>query len=167
MNETRLCTIEQIEQFLSASAQIELTAHGNDAQRYEHISRVLKRFDYPGRNKRERGVLLRYLRHTSGYSRAQVTRLITQWHSNRLATVPLVKRYRAPAAPFARKYTPIDIELLVEMDKANEDVCGPAIAHLLQRAYSVYGVRAMSDWPHCRSHTCTTYVKARAIEPCG
>ena len=25
------------------------------------------------------------------------------------------------------------------MDKANEDVCGPAIAHLLQRAYRVYG----------------------------
>ncbi|MDP4028546.1 MAG: hypothetical protein Q8P42_06210 [Gallionella sp.] len=47
MNETRLCTIEQIEQFLGASAQIEFSAHGNDAQRYEHISRVLKRFDYP------------------------------------------------------------------------------------------------------------------------
>jgi len=139
MNETRLCTIEQIEQFLSASAQIEFTAHGNDTQRYEHISRVLRRFDYPRRNKRERGILLRYLRHTSGYSRAQVTRLITQWHGNRLATTPLAKRYRVPKAPFARKYTPIDIELLVEMDKANEDVCGPAIAHLLLRAYSVYG----------------------------
>ena len=60
MNETRLCTIEQIEQFLSASAQIEFSAHGNDTQRYEHISRVLKRFDYPRRTKRERGVLLRY-----------------------------------------------------------------------------------------------------------
>ncbi len=35
MNETRLCTIELVEQFLSASAQIEFTAHGNDAQRYE------------------------------------------------------------------------------------------------------------------------------------
>ncbi len=139
MNETRLCTIEQIEQFLSASAQIEFTAHGNDAQRYEHISRVLKRFDYPRRNKRERGILLRYLRHTSGYSRAQVTRLIAHWHGNRLAAVPLSKCYRAPAAPFARKYTPADIALLAEMDKANEDVCGPAIAHLLQRAYRVYG----------------------------
>jgi transposase InsO family protein len=32
----------------------------------------------------------------------------------------------------------IDIELLVEMDKAHEDVCGPAIAHLLQRAYRDY-----------------------------
>ena len=139
MNETRLCTIEQIEQFLSASAQIEFSAHGDDVQRYEHISRVLKRFDYPRQPKREGGILLRYLRHTSGYSRAQIPRLIAHWHANRLAAVPLTKRYRAPAAPFARKYTPLDIELLVEMDKANEDVCGPAIAHLLQRAYSVYG----------------------------
>jgi len=62
-------------------------------------------------------VLLRYLQHTSGYSRAQITRLVTRWHTNRLANIPLVKRYRVPAAPFARKYTPLDIERLVEMDK--------------------------------------------------
>lgn len=80
-----------------------------------------------------------YLQCTTGYSRAQVTRLVTQWNGNRFADVPLKKRYRAPAAPFARKYTPGDIKLLVEMDKANEDVCGPAIAHLLQRAYRDYG----------------------------
>jgi len=139
MNETRLCTIEQIEQFLMACTQIEFSKSGDDSERYEHISRVLKRFDYPRRTKRERGVLLRYLQLTSSYSRAQVTRLIAQWHANRLDVVPLAKRYCAPAAPFARKYTHSDIERLVEMDKANEDVCGPAIAHLLQRAYHVYG----------------------------
>ena len=139
MNETRLCTIEQVEQFLSGCTRVEFSKSGDDSERYEHISRVLKRFDYPRRTKRERGVLLRYLQLTSGYSRAQVTRLIARWHINRLATVPLSKRYRAPAAPFARKYTALDIALLAEMDKANEDVCGPAIAHLLQRAYSVYG----------------------------
>ncbi|MEF8769370.1 integrase catalytic domain-containing protein [Candidatus Accumulibacter contiguus] len=139
MNETRLCTIEQIEQFLSATASIEFSATGDDRERYGHISRVLTRFDYPGRSKRERGVLHRYLQHTSGYSRAQVTRLVTRWHRNRLASVPLAKRYSTPAAPFARKYSAIDVELLVEMDKAHEDVCGPAIAHLLQRAYSEYG----------------------------
>lgn len=139
MNETRLCTIEQIERFLSASAQVEFSKYGDDAQRYEHISRVLKRFDYPRRSKRERGILLKYLRHTSGYSRPQITRLVTQWRANRLADVPLAKRYGAPAAPFARKYTTLDIELLVEMDKAHEDVCGPAIARLLQRAYRNYG----------------------------
>ena len=72
MNETQLCTIEQIEQFLSGSAAIEFSTAGNDSERYAHISRVLKRFDYPGRSKRERGVLRRYLEHTSGYSRAQI-----------------------------------------------------------------------------------------------
>jgi hypothetical protein len=139
MNEERLETIEQIEEFLSGSAVIDFSVAGADSERYGHISRVLKRFDYPRRSKRERGILHRYLQHTSGYSRAQVTRLVTRWQRNRLAEVPLTKRYGRPAVPFARKYTPADIALLVEMDKANQDVCGPAIAHMLQRAYRAYG----------------------------
>lgn len=139
MDESQLRTIEQIEQFLAASAKVAFAAHGGDMERYAHISRVLKRFDYPRRNKHERGVLLRYLQHTSDYSRAQVTRLVARWHSNRLASTPLAKRYQAPAAPFARKYTAADIALLVEMDKAHEDVCGPAITHLLKRAFHTYG----------------------------
>jgi hypothetical protein len=139
MDETQLRTIEQIEQFLDGSAEVAFTAHGCDVERYAHISRVLKRFDYPRCNKRERGVLLRYLQHTSGYSRAQLTRLVKQWHANRLASIPLIKRYKAPVAPFTRKYTALDIELLVEMDKAHEDVCGPAITHLLKRAFCTYG----------------------------
>lgn len=139
MNETKLCTIEQIEQFLSASTNIVFSAHGDDIERYAHISRVLKRFDYRNRNKRERGVLFRYLQRTSGYSRAQVTRLIKQWHVNRLAATPLVKRYKAPAAPFKRKYTAPDICLLVEMDKAQENACGPATVHLFKRAFNDYG----------------------------
>ena len=37
-----------------------------DNQRYEHISRVLARFDYPRCSKRDRGVVLAYLRRTTG-----------------------------------------------------------------------------------------------------
>lgn len=143
MDETRLRTIEQLEEFLRATPEVAFTAHGLGSaagnQRYEHISRVLARFDYPQRNKHERGVVLTYLRHTSGYGRAQLNRLVARWADNRVAQHPLVKRYRAPAAPFARKYTATDVALLVEMDRAHEDVCGPAIAHLLQRAHTVYG----------------------------
>jgi transposase InsO family protein len=139
MDESKLSTIEQIDAFLGASEQVAFTAHEGDTERYAHISRVLRRFDYPRRGKRERGVLLAYLRHTSGYSRPQLTRLVSRWQTNRLAPAPLVKRYRAPVAPFSRKYTPGDVALLVEMDRAHEDVCGPAIVHLLARAYSVYG----------------------------
>ena len=139
MDESQLRTIEQIEQFLEGSAEVAFTAHSGDVERYAHVSRVLKRFDYPRCNKHDRGVLLRYLQHTSGYSRAQVTRLVKQWHTNRVASIPLIKRYKPPVTPFARKYTDLDIALLVEMDKAHEDVCGPAITHLLKRAFSTYG----------------------------
>ena len=141
MNETQLRTIAQLQDFLTATPAVSFSGIGQrgDNERYAHISRVLKRFDYPHRTKAERGVVLAYLQHTSGYSRAQTKRLVARWHLNRLAQVPLTKRYQAPSAPFARKYTARDIELLVEMDRANVDVCGPAIAHLFKRAYNTYG----------------------------
>jgi transposase InsO family protein len=141
MDETKLRTIAQLQEFLAATPEVKFTlaAGVGDAQRYEHISRVLKRFEYRQCGKHDRGVVLAYLRHTSGYSRPQITRLVARWQENRLAPVPLAKRYRAPAAPFTRKYTAVDVALLVEVDRANEDVCGPAIAHLLRRAYTVYG----------------------------
>ncbi|MEO7128707.1 MAG: integrase, partial [Rhodoferax sp.] len=141
MNESRLRTIAQLQEFLAATPQVQFTAHGGggDSQRYQHISAVLARFDYPRCSKPERGVVRAYLVRTSGYSRAQLTRLVARWGRNRLAALPLAKCYRSPVAPFARKYNAIDIELLVEMDRANEDVCGPAIAHLLKRAWLVYG----------------------------
>ena len=141
MNETKLDTIAQLQDFLKATPEVSFGGIGekDGNERYEHISRVLKRFDYPHRKRAERGVVLAYLQRTSGYSRAQIKRLVARWHNNRLAAKPLVKRYWAPSAPFARKYNASDIDLLVEMDRANEDVCGPAIVHLLKRAYNTYG----------------------------
>ena len=89
MNDALLKTIGQIESFNAANALVKYTAHGGGAERYGHISRVLKRFDYPRCGKRERGVLLKYLALTTGYSRPQVTRLVKQWRANRLAAIPL------------------------------------------------------------------------------
>lgn len=141
MDDSKLRTIAQLQDFLKATPEVSFSGIGekDGIERHAHISRVLKRFDCTQRTKHERGVVLAYLQRTSGYSRAQIKRLVARWHENRLAQMPLAKRYRAPAAPFARKYTASDIELLLEMDRAHEDVCGPAIAHLFKRAYNTYG----------------------------
>ena len=140
MDETKLCSIAQLSEFLAGTLEVDFTGiDGSEAQRYAHISRVLKRFGYPQLGKGDQGVVLTYLRRTSGYSRPQITRLVGRWIDNCLAATALNKRPRIPAAPFARKYTPADVALLVQMDRANEDVCGPAVMHLLRRAYSVYG----------------------------
>ncbi|MBC7505773.1 MAG: hypothetical protein H7267_08635 [Sandarakinorhabdus sp.] len=53
---------------------------------------MLKRFACPQLDKAERGVVLAYIRRTSGYSSSQITRLVGRWEDNRLATVPLAKR---------------------------------------------------------------------------
>ena len=92
INETKLRTIAQLQEFLDATPEVSFTgtAGDGDTRRYQHISRVLKRFDHPPRSKRERGVVLAYLRRTSGYSLTQITRLVARWEENRLATVPPV-----------------------------------------------------------------------------
>lgn len=142
MDETKLRTIAQLDAFLKATPEVRFTGIDNARKdsdaRYAHISRVLKRFEYPRLRKGDRGVVLAYLARTSGYSRAQLQRLVARWHENRLAAIPLCKRYGKPKASFARRYLAGDIALLVEMDRAYEDMSGPAMVHLLQRAYAVY-----------------------------
>jgi transposase InsO family protein len=138
MNEARLTTIEQLVSFLAGSLSVEFSPHGDDSERYAHISRVLKRFGYPQCSKADRGVIRQYLERTSGYSRAQITRLVARWKLNRLAETPLNKKYVKPTVPFARKYTSDDVKLLAQMDQAHDDICGPAIAHLFKRAFTVY-----------------------------
>ncbi len=65
MNESQLRTIAQLQDFLNATPDVSFTAAAGDGdtQRYAHISRVLRRFDYPQRGKRERGVVLAYAPH--------------------------------------------------------------------------------------------------------
>ena len=76
MDETKLRTIAQLQEFLAATAEIKFTSAtgDDDTQRYAHISRVLKRLNYLQCGKHDRGVVLDYLRRTSGYSRPQITR---------------------------------------------------------------------------------------------
>ena len=93
MDETKLCSIAQLSEFLAATPEVSFNGiDGSDAQRYAHISRVLKRFSYPQLGKRERGVVLAYLRRTSGLRPPQITRLVARWSDNRLAATPFNKR---------------------------------------------------------------------------
>ena len=61
MDESRLRTIEQLKEFLNATPLVSFAAPGTgadaDRQRYDPICRVLKRFDYPQCDKRDRGVI--------------------------------------------------------------------------------------------------------------
>ncbi len=107
----------------------------DDEGRYAWIESVLRRFDYRQLPRAHRGPVLSYLQRLSGYSRAQITRLVSRWDAGKR----LVKGYRAPVHAFARRYTSADVALLADVDRAMGTMSGPATACVLRRQRDVFG----------------------------
>jgi len=135
MNETKLTTIGQIREFLTGTADVYWTPGDDDKARYAFIRNVLSRFNYPRLRRPDKGVIRAYLAHTSGYSRAQLARLIRQY----LDCGRVVQRYAKPEAGFARIYTEADVRLLAEIDTLHSTLSGPATKKLMERACHVFG----------------------------
>lgn len=135
MNEAQVRTLEQVRQVLEGTQALEFRRAEDDAGRYGWIDAVLRRFEYRQLPRGDRAPVLAYLQRLSGYSRAQLTRLVARWVSGQL----LVKQYRAPEHAFARRYTAADVALLVEVDRAMNTLSGPATACVLRRQRDVFG----------------------------
>jgi hypothetical protein len=86
----------------------------DDEGRYRWIDAVLWRLDYRVLRRTDRGAVLASVQRLSGYSRAQVTRLVSRW----VVGEPPTKNYRAPEHAFARRYTAADVALRAEVDRA-------------------------------------------------
>ena len=76
MNDERLVTLPQVRQFIEGTAEVEFRRCGKDEDRYRHIEDVLRRFGYARLKRADKGLLVRYLMRTTGYSRPQLVRLI-------------------------------------------------------------------------------------------
>ena len=135
MDETRLKTVLQLQAFLAGTLEVTFTIPESDDQRYTHIVCVVRRFGYTRLKRPDKSVVLRYLQRTSGYSRAQITRLLARV----LADHTLKKRYRAPIHAFAKRFTAADALLLAKVDLAHGTLSGPTTVHLLKRAFFFYG----------------------------
>ena len=134
MSEQKLVALSQLRQFLDWTQEVEFRGCGKDQDRYRHIEGVLRRFGYARLKRQDKGLLVRYLMRTTGYSRPQLVRLI-----KRAPAGPLRKRYRAPTTGFARRFTDADLALLAATDTLHGTLSGPATRHLMQRALATYG----------------------------
>lgn len=130
----QLTTLEQVEAFLNGTADIAFQAPDRAARRH-WIAGVLRGFRYAQRNRRERGVLLRFLTKVTGYSPAQMKRLLRQFHTER----HLRDRRGPPAKPFAYRYTLADQGALAELDALHGQLSGPATRKLAERAFRLFG----------------------------
>jgi transposase InsO family protein len=133
MNDEKLTTVEQVKQFLVGSEA--LTFEGvSIEERYLWIESVLVRFRYYRLNRAEKGVIRQCLEKVSGYSRAQVCRLIRQYNQEGRLRKTDCRRHR-----FARKYTLADIALLAKTDELHNYLSGPATKKIMEREWAAYG----------------------------
>lgn len=131
MNDTTLNSPEAIKTFLAATDNIELSV--TKEQRYAWIASTLKRTGYFSLKKNEKSTIREYLIRGTGYSRAQLTRLINQYKQTRW-----IGRKTSRKNTFPRRYTNEDILLLVKTDEAHQQLSGPATKKLFDRAFNVY-----------------------------
>ena len=136
MNEAQVRTLEQVRQVVAGAQVLEFRQAQDDEGRYGWIEQVMRRFGYRQLGRADKGAVLAYVQHLSGYSRAQVTRLVSRWVTGK----PLVKNYRRPEHAFARRYTAADVALLAEVDRAMGTLSGPATACVLRRQRDVFKV---------------------------
>ena len=136
MNEAQVRTLEQVRLVVAGTQALEFRRAEEDEGRYGWIEQVLRRFEYRRLGRADKGAVLAYLQRLSGYSRAQLTRLVSRWMNGK----PLVKNYRRPEHAFARRYTAADVALLAEVDRAMGTLSGPATACVLRRQRDVFKV---------------------------
>jgi transposase InsO family protein len=129
-----LQTLEQVCAFLEGSKPLEFEIPQREAA-YDFIAQQLRRFGYTRLGKADKGLIRRYLCRLTGLSRAQMTRLITQFRD----TGKICDRRGPPAKPFARRYMPVDVHLLAKTDALHGTLSGPAMRKLCERAYEIFG----------------------------
>ena len=132
----RIRTLDDIRAFLDGNEAADITPHDREAA-YAFIERTLVRFRYHlGLSRVGKGLVRRFLAKVTGYSDAQLTRLIAQQRrSGRIRD----HRRKPPARPFRTVYTAADTKLLARVDEAFGQLSGPATKRILHRMWHVFG----------------------------
>jgi transposase InsO family protein len=133
MNDKQLETLDQVRQFLEGTEAVSFQIESKDA-RYRWLQHTLVKFRYLQLSKTDKGLITCYIRKMTGYSLAQVKRLIRQYRK----TGRLVRKQRT-AKGFHLKYTREDTLLLAALDERHNTLSGPATKKLCERAYQVFG----------------------------
>lgn len=128
-------TLEQVRDVLSGLLALTLPSRQDDVLRYRWIEAALVDLRYRQLARVDKGQVLNYLQRLTGYSRAQVTRLVARWIDGQ----PLTKQHARPEHAFARRYQSADVALLAEIDGLLGPLSGAATRCVLRRQRDRFG----------------------------
>lgn len=127
-----MVSIAQIKEFIKVSKGIEFRG-AERKEKYEWVETILQRFAYFSLSKREKSTLKAYMMKMTGFSDAQLTRLIAKKKKIGKILADTTKRHCFP-----KKYTPEDAARLIDTDNAHNRLSGPATKRIFQRMYELF-----------------------------
>jgi transposase InsO family protein len=136
MNDNDIKTLPQVRAFLDGTRTVEFSMH-TKSERYDFVRRTLIRLAYHTLSKPDKGAVLSFLVHVSGYSRIQVKRLVKTWLKH-----GRLRPGTSASNGFTRKYTDADRRLLAELDELHETLSGQATKKLCERAWQLFDLPA-------------------------
>jgi len=103
-------------------------------EKYAWIEEVLGRFKYFSLKKKDKSIIKTYMMKMTGFSDAQITRLIAKKKKVGRILANTTKRHK-----FSSVYTPCDIALLVKTDNVHLRLSSPATKTILKRECTIFG----------------------------
>lgn len=132
MTDSHTLSVAQIKTFLKIDSAIKFKA-ASKKEKYQWINEVLNKFRYFRLRKKDKGIIRSYTAKMTGLSKSQVGRIITRKRKFGKIFFSSTARHRFP-----RKYTPVDIALLIKTDNAHNRLSGPATRKILEREYKIF-----------------------------
>jgi len=144
MDDSRLTNINQLKGFLKSSQKLVLVLSSVE-ERYLFVDRTIDRFNYKNLGRKDKRVILLYIKKITGYKKAQVARLVKRAVLGKLK----FKEYKRFNPNI--KYKPTDIKLLETTDELHLRLSSLATREILRREYVLFGREEFENISHISS----------------
>ena len=139
MNDEHIVSVSQLQEFLkgvdgAVTFSSETKGNKNKQKRYEWIGRTLGKFQYGRLKKKEKGLVIKYLRQMTKLSTNHLKKLIARKREKKTLRIMTADRNVFPT-----RYETSDIARLIETDNAHGRISGVATKRILEREFLVFG----------------------------
>lgn len=133
MNDTNVVSVAQLRELVQFTNRVEFRSASKE-EMYEWIEEALGKFRYFSlRSKKEKTIVLSYVKQMTGLSRGHIKKLVKRKKRN-----GRILRQTSTRHFFPRVYGSEDIARLIETDNAHGRMSGEATKRILERQYLVY-----------------------------
>lgn len=133
MNDSRLININQLKQFLKGSQKLDLSLRkASINEKYKFIDQTVDRFKYFQLRKKDKRIIISYIKKITGYKKAQLYRLVKR------AVTGKLKRKKYNRINPNRIYTACDIKLLEKTDELHSKLSEKATQRIFRRESEIF-----------------------------